>query len=167
PRLDLTALYALYTKRFSILNGLFVACIEIILFPVVSLPRPPDPIPLLQPYYWAFIAPTDRSAPVLRLGTLASRFCPLGLLPYHRTLVPAVPYNRLHPLHALSTPVATCSVTRHPADSSQKNHTLLVSTTLDFLTTRHQRVHFRSSLGRSPAQVFPHAFPPTLTTDGF
>jgi hypothetical protein len=35
--LDLTALYASYTKRLSMLNGLFVACIEVILLPVVSL----------------------------------------------------------------------------------------------------------------------------------
>jgi hypothetical protein len=34
----------------------------------------PDPTPLLQPHYRAFIAPTSRSAPVLRFGTLASRF---------------------------------------------------------------------------------------------
>jgi len=34
-------------------------------------------------------------------------------------LVPAVPHNRLHPLHALSTPVATRPVIRHLADSSQ------------------------------------------------
>jgi hypothetical protein len=32
-------------------------------------------------------------------------------------------------------------------------YTLLVLTTLDFLTRRLQRVHFRSSLERSPAQV--------------
>ena len=69
-------------------------------------------------------------------------------------LVPAVPCHRQHPLHALSTPVATCSVTRHPADSSQENTTPLVLTTLDFLTTRHRKVHFRSSLGCAPAQVF-------------
>jgi len=50
PRLDLTALHASYIKRMAILNGLFVACIEIILFPVVSVRRPPDPTPLLQPY---------------------------------------------------------------------------------------------------------------------
>jgi hypothetical protein len=35
-RLDFVV-YASYTKRLSILNGLFVACIEIILFPVVSV----------------------------------------------------------------------------------------------------------------------------------
>src|SRR5215469_205481 len=73
PRLDLTALYASYTKRLSILNGLFVACIEFILSPVVSVMQLPDPTPLLWPHYRAFIAPTSRSAPVLRFGTLASQ----------------------------------------------------------------------------------------------
>ena len=63
----------------------FVACIEILLFPVVSLMPPPDPTPLLQPYYRAFFAHTSRSAPVLRIGTLASRFWPLALLPSHRS----------------------------------------------------------------------------------
>jgi len=41
----------------------------------------PDPIPLLQPHYRAFIALTDRPAPVLRIGTLASWLVPLVLLP--------------------------------------------------------------------------------------
>jgi hypothetical protein len=73
-------------------------------------------------------------------------------------LVPAVPCHRQHPLHALSTPVAICSVTRHPADSSQERTTPPVLTTLEFLTTRHRKVHFRSSLGCTPAQVFPALF---------
>ena len=68
-------------------------------------------------------------------------------------LVPAVPRHSLHPLHAPSTPVAVRSVIRHPADLSQEDHTLLVSTTLEILTTRLRRVHFRSSLGCSPARV--------------
>src|SRR6266699_5256199 len=73
--------------------------------------RPPDTTPLLQPHYRAFIAHTSRPVPVLRLGTLASRFWPLGLSPFtSERLVPAVPCNRLHPLHALSTPATTCSV---------------------------------------------------------
>jgi len=76
--------------------------------------------------------------------------------------------NRLHPLHALSTPVATCSVIRHPAGSSQESFTPLVLTTLDFLTTRPRKVHFRSSLGCAPAQVFLALFlqrsPPRLLT---
>src|ERR1700752_3274035 len=66
------------------LNGLSVVRIVILLFPVVSTIRPPDPIPLLQPHYRAFIALTDRSVPVLCIGTLASRFSPLALLPCHQ-----------------------------------------------------------------------------------
>ena len=40
---------------------------------------------LLQPHYRTFFARTSRSAPVLRIGTLASRFWPLALLPSHRS----------------------------------------------------------------------------------
>src|SRR6516164_9809694 len=161
PRLDLTALYASYTKRLARLNGLlFVACIEFILSPVVSVMQLPDPTPLLQPHYRAFLAPTSRSAPVLRLGTLASRFWPLALSPFtSERLVPAVPCHRLHPSHALSTPAATRPVIRHLASLSQMRYTHLVSTTLDFLTTRPRKVHFRSSLGCPPARVFLALFP--------
>ena len=147
------------------LNGLFVACIEFILSPVASVMRLPDPTPLLQPHYRAFFARTSRSAPVLRIGTLASRFWPLALLPLHRRLVPAVPCNRLHPSHALSTPAATRPVIRHHASLSQMRYTHLVSTTLDLLTTLPRKVHFRSSLGCTPARVFLALFlqrsPPT------
>ena len=104
------------------------------------------------------------SSPITGLSSLirvgppqcsASVLWPCGFTPLtSERLVPAVPCHRQHPLHALSTPVAICSVTRHPADSSQKNTTPLVLTTLDFLTTRHRKVHFRSSLGCTPAQVF-------------
>src|SRR5215469_10399337 len=96
-----------------------------------------------------------------RLAVLAAWTSPLA----SERLVPAVPYNRLHPLHALSTPVATCSVIRHPAGSSEERYTPLVSTTLDFLTTRLRKVHFRSSLRCIPARVslalFPQRSPPT------
>src|SRR5208337_5042714 len=37
PLLDLTALYASYTRRFSIVNGLSVVSVDVILSPVVSL----------------------------------------------------------------------------------------------------------------------------------
>jgi len=46
--------------------------------------HPLDPTPLLQPHYSAFFALTSWSAPVVRLGTLASRILPFVLLPYHR-----------------------------------------------------------------------------------
>ena len=42
-----------------------------------------DPTPLLQPHYRVFNATTGRSAPGLGFGTLASRFWPLELLPWH------------------------------------------------------------------------------------
>jgi hypothetical protein len=71
--------------------------------------------------------PTSRSAPVLRIGTLALQFFAAWASPLtSERLVPAVPRDSLHPLHALSTPVAVRSVIRHPADLSQVNHTLLV-----------------------------------------
>ena len=37
PPLDLTALYASYTRRLSILNGLFVVSVDVILSPVVPI----------------------------------------------------------------------------------------------------------------------------------
>ena len=68
---------------FSILNGLSVVCTAVLLFPVVSTIRPPDPIPSLQPHYRAFSATTGQSVPVPGFSTLASRFAPLVLLPWH------------------------------------------------------------------------------------
>ena len=64
------------------------------------------------------------------IGTLASRFSPLVLLPWHQGLVPAVPRKSLCPTHAPSTPVAVRPVIRPPADLSQKRYTPLVLTTL-------------------------------------
>ena len=61
------------------LNGLSVARIEVLLLPVASLVRLPDPTPSRQPHYGAFLATTNRPVPVPHIGTLASRFTPLGL----------------------------------------------------------------------------------------
>src|ERR1700751_2116864 len=149
------------------LNGLSVVRIVILLFPVVSIIRPPDPIPLLQPHYKAFIAPTDRSAPVLCIGTLASRFSPLVLLPCHQG-------------------TGSCSSTQKPVSGSRPLYAgrrlpshqapdRLIPVELHasgfddtcFLTTRHQWVCFRSSPGRTPARDHAPSFPPTLTTTAF
>src|SRR5438445_6227550 len=126
--------------------------------------RPLDPTPSLQLHYeplrsYESVRP---SAPhrYARLAVLAAWASPFA----SERLVPAVPRNSLHPLHALSTPVAIRSVIRHPADLSQVGYTLLVSTALVFLTTRLRRVYFRSSLGCTPARVCSRAFPSTLTT---
>src|SRR5580658_11043365 len=77
-----------------------------------------------------------------------------------KSLVPAVPRESLCPTHAPSTPVATRPVIRHLAGLSQDDETVLVLTTLGFITTRPRRVHFRSShlLGLI------RTFDPTLTT---
>src|ERR1700675_4039412 len=73
-----------------------------------------------------------------------------------KSLVPAVPRESLCPTHAPSTPVAARPVIRHLADLSQDDETVLVLTTLRFITTRHRRVHFRSSSEHSPARFFPN-----------
>ena len=99
-----------------------------------------------------------------RLAVVAAWASPLT----SERLVPAVPRNSLHPLHALSTPVAVRSVIRHPADLSQVSFPLLASTALVFLTTRLRWVHFSSSLGCTPARVvlalFLQRSPPRLFT---
>ena len=107
--------------------------------PITSLPRSYESVRPSAPHRYA------------RLAVFAAWASSLT----SERLVPAVPRDSLHPLHALSTPVAVRSVIRHPADLSQVHHTLLVSTTLEFLTTRLRRVHFRSSLECLPARVSP------------
>jgi hypothetical protein len=119
--------------------------------PITSLPRSYESVRPSAPHRYA------------RLTVLAAWASPFA----SERLVPAVPRNSLHPLHAPSTPVAVRSVIRHPADLSQVGFTHLVSTTFIFLTTRLRRVHFRSSLGCSPARVSTRAFIPTLTTTAF
>ena len=149
-------------------KGVSVARIEVLLFPVASVMRPLDrplrssPITSL-PRSYESVRP---SAPhrYARLAVFAAWASPFA----SARLVPAVPRDSLHALHAPSTPIAVRSVIRHPADLSQENQTLLVSTTLEFLTTRLRRVHFRSSLVCSPARVvlalFLQRSPPWLFT---
>jgi len=113
--------------------GLSVTRIEVLLFPVASGMRPPDPTPSLQLHY--------EPSSLLRVGPpqgSASVRSPRGCRRWaslfaSERLVPAVPRNSLHPLHAPSTPVAVRSVIRPPADLSQVHHTLLVLTTLRVL----------------------------------
>src|ERR1700730_8978642 len=146
--------------------GLSVARIEVLLFPVASVMRPPDPTPSLQLRY--------EPSSLLRVGPpqcSASVRSPRGFgrlgfsLPIRATgscSSAQQPASASRP-----TPVAVRTAIRHPADWSQAGFTLLVSTTLGFLTTRLRRVHFRSSLGCSPARVSSRAFTPTLTTTAF
>jgi len=112
-------------------------------------PDPFAPAPLR-----AFLAPTSRSAPVLRIGTLASRFWPFGLLPsrqndwflqFHVTAcIRFSPPLRRSPSAQSSGTPRTC-----PRRTRRSWFRRLLS----FLTTRLRRVHSRSSLGCSPARV--------------
>src|ERR1700745_2924127 len=149
------------------LNGLSVVRIVIILFPVVSTIRPPDPIPLLQPHY--------RPSSLLLIGPSqcsASVFSPRGFrrLCFSlviRALVPAVPHRSLHPVHAPSTPVTVCPVNQVP---DRLVPVELLATGFDdacFLTTRRRRVCFRSSPGRTPAQDHAPSFPSNAHDHGF
>src|SRR3984893_5074332 len=114
--------------------------------------RQPDPTPSLQPHYRAFDATTGRSVPVPCVGILASRCSPLVLLPWHQG-------------------TGSCSSAQKPASASRPLYAgrrlpshqapdRLVPEGLHapgfddicFFTTRLRRVHFRSSLGCSPAQ---------------
>ena len=120
--------------------------------------------------------PITGSSTLLRDGpsqSSVSVLSPCGLLRLSfslriRSLVPAVPHECLCPTHAPSTPVAARPVIRHPADLSQDDETLLVLTTLMFITTRLRKVHFRSSFGHLPARISSELFirrsPPRLFT---
>jgi len=67
-------------------------------------------------------------------------------------LVPAVPHKSLDQLHAPFTPVAACPVIRFPTGLSQEIKLPLVLTASLWITTRHRKVHFRSSLWSIPAR---------------
>src|SRR5882762_3189700 len=94
--------------------GWSVARIEVLLLPVASVMRPPDPTPSLQPIT-SFLRSYESVHPTAphryaRLAVLAAWAFPLT----SERLVPAVPRNSLHPLHAPSTPVAVRSVISTP-----------------------------------------------------
>ena len=112
------------------------------------LTRPLRSSPITEPSSLLRVGPPQCSC----FGTLASRLFAACASPLASgRLVPAVPRKSLHPIHAPYTPAAVRPVIRLPADLSQRNTPPLVLTTIDTLTTRHRRVHFRSSFGYSPA----------------
>src|SRR5207302_151529 len=120
-----------------------------------QLPRSCDPLtdPFAPAPLRAFLALTSRSAPVLRIGTLASRFSPLGLLPSHQSdcflQFRATACMRFTPPLRRS-PSAQSSGT--PRTCPRRTRRSWFRRLLSFLTTRLRRVHFRSSLVCSPAR---------------
>jgi hypothetical protein len=122
--------------------------------PYDSLIRPLRSNPITGPSSLLRVGPPQCSASVLSPRGFPTCASPLA----SKRLVPAVPCKGLHPVHAPSTPVAICPVIRHPTDLSQRDHTPLVLTTPEFLTTRHRWVYFRSSPGHTSAQGLPLNF---------
>src|SRR5580658_11373043 len=115
--------------------------------------------------------PITGPSTLVRIGppqSLASVLSPHG---WHRlrfslgikSLVPAVPRESLCPTHAPSTPVAARPVIRHLADLSQDDETVLVLTTLGFITTRPRGFTF-VRLSDTHLLGLIRTFDPTLTT---
>src|SRR3954469_7762611 len=86
-------------------------------------------------YYRAFLTTTSDSAPVLRLGTLAGTTCLTGSLHIGAT-GSHVPYGSQDHGHAPSMPDA--GIIGHPPTLSQERDQLLVSTSPENVSTRHQ-----------------------------
>src|SRR4051812_1010376 len=104
----------------------------------VAIP-PDEAAPSLQPHYRAFLTTTSGSAPVLRLGTqglagttrlTGSRH--IGATGSH------VPYGSPDHGHATSMPDAGWAIIGHPPTLSQERDPLLVSTSPENVSTRHQ-----------------------------
>src|SRR4051795_8459975 len=100
----------------------------------VAIP-PDEAAPSLQPHYRAFLTTTSDSAPVLRLGTqgLAGAACLTGSLHIGAT-GSHVPYGSQG--HAPFMPDA--GIIGHPPTLSQERDPLLVSTSPENVSTRHQ-----------------------------
>jgi hypothetical protein len=95
--------------------------------------------PSLQLHYRAFLTTTSDSAPVLRLGTqgLAGATCLTGSLHIGAT-GSHVPYGSQDHGHATSMPDAGWAIIGHPPTLSQERDPLLVSTSPENVSTRHQ-----------------------------
>ncbi len=126
----------------------------------VALPLD-EAAPSLQPHYRAFLTTTSNSAPVLRLGTqgLAGSACLTGSLHIGAT-GSHVPYGSQDHGHATSMPDAGWAIIGHPPTLSQERDPLLVSTSPENVSTRHQ--WFAHARLRDPhltgiAGLFPNA----------
>src|SRR5262245_5955683 len=109
------------------------------------------------------LGPAQCSASVLSPRGFSRLGFSLGI----RTLIHAVPCNRLHPLHAFSTPVATRSVTRHLAGSSQAEVQAPGLDDTCFLNDASSQGSLSSVSRMLTCASFPRAFPPTHATNGF
>src|SRR5208337_255332 len=152
PLLDLTALYASYTRRLTIVNGLSVVSVDVILSPVVSLhattfPDPFAPAPLqgLHHYYGSI-----RPSPLHRYSRLAVFAACASPFPSGAGSCSSAqkPMSDSRPLYAGRRPPS------HQAPGGLVPEEIHAPGFDDacFLTTRLRRVHCHSSFGHSPAQ---------------
>ena len=125
--------------------------------------------PSLQLHYRAFLTTTSDSAPVLRLGTqgLAGAACLTGSLHIGAT-GSHVPYGSPDHGHATSMPDAGWAIIGHLPTLSQERDPLLVSTSPENVSTRHQ--WFAHARLRDPhltgiAGLFPQRSRQRLLTD--
>src|SRR3954471_6107763 len=127
---------------------------------------PPDD-PSLQLHYRAFLTTTSDSAPVLRLGTHAGAACLTGSRHIGAT-GSHVPYGSPDHGHAPCMPDAGWAIIGHPPTLSQERDPLLVSTSPENVSTRHQG--FAHARLRDPhltgiAGLFPQRSRQRLLTD--
>src|ERR1700674_131839 len=128
------------------LNGLPVARIGVLLFPVVSIVRPPDPTPSLQPHYEPSsllrIGPPQCSASVLSPRGFRRLGFSLGIRATGSCSSAQKPASASRPLYAGRR------LPSHQAPDRLVPEGIHAPGFDDacFFTTRLRRVHFRSSL---------------------
>ncbi|MEY9707848.1 hypothetical protein ACVI1J_010266 [Bradyrhizobium diazoefficiens] len=137
----------------------------IIPFRVVDRVKPDDNAPSVQCHYSAFVPNTGVSAPVLRIGTLLLAATSRLESSLHIGATGSyVPCQSLIRGHAAFMPDAGWAVGRLPPTLARGIDILIpVSTSIEHVTTRHQRFTYVRLLG-SHLTEFPPPFPPTLTT---
>jgi len=129
-----------------------------------------DSAPSLQSHYKTFITTTSWSAPVPRIGTLASRGLPAWASPLtSRRQVPTFHTGAANQVHAISMPDAAWAVSRFPPDSSRDSDgTPGFDVVWCFVSTPHQWFAYArlldSHLTESSVRLFPWRSPPRLFT---
>ena len=140
PRLAFTCLYASHTSRLAIQNGLALSMLVIPLR-VVGWVKPDDDVPSVQRHYSTFVPITDASAPVFRIGTLVLAVTDrLDFSLHIGTTGSCVPYRSPSQGHAAFMPDAGWAVGRLPPTLARGTEVKIpVSTSIGYVTTRHQR----------------------------
>ena len=164
PRFAFTCLYASHTSRLAIQNGLALSTL-IIPLRVVGGIKPDDDVPSVQRHYSTFIPITDASAPVFRIGTLVLAVTDrLDFSLNIGTTGSCVPYRSPSQGHAAFMPDAGWAVGRLPPTLARGTEVQIpVSTSMEYVTTRHQRFTCVRLLEPHLTEFLP-PFPTTLTT---